>query len=153
MATCFLWVLGDFDLDNMLKAREAVAVPFFLLFEIMMVFICLNMFLATMLNTYSETRGKLEIIAEQERVAQSRESDFREVHYSDKEHMKGDFALEKDSNNRVWVVKVKEGRLFPRRDDRGSQGEGAGDPRVHHAAHGASSAPVPRFSRETSFKF
>lgn len=109
ITTCFTWMLGDFDLERMLAAREIPCIIFFLLFEVMMYFICINMFLATMLNTYSETVGKLEVIAERQKMEDEREHDFVEIEYQDKEELKSDLTIKKDDLGEVWVMGVKPG--------------------------------------------
>jgi hypothetical protein len=110
LSTCFQWVLGDFDISTLLKARKVAAIIFFCMFQLMMYFVCINMFLATMLNTYSETVGQLEI--ERERLIQKREREhgFIEVEYQDKTEMIKDIQCEKDDkHDKLWVLKCTKG--------------------------------------------
>jgi hypothetical protein len=127
-ATCFLWILGDFDLTPALEGREAAAIVGFLLFEIMMTFVMLNMFLATMINTYAATVGKLEILSEKERLEKSRQNEYIDVVYSAKEDFRGDIFIEKDpATGKVFVKKVKEGGQAHRAGVYGGgRGEGQG---------------------------
>lgn len=111
LTTCFTWILGDFDLDKMLAAREFAAIIFFILFELMMYFICINMFLATMLNAFSDSVGKLEVQAEKDRIENEREHSYVEVEYKDKEELKGDITIKRDDLGEVWVTDVNPGGI------------------------------------------
>jgi hypothetical protein len=109
-STCFQWILGDFDISKLLKAREFAAIIFFCFFQLMMFFVCINMFLATMLNTYSDTVGKMEV--ERETLIQKREREhgYIEVEYQDKAEMNKDLLCERDDHHdKLWVLKCTQG--------------------------------------------
>lgn len=71
-----------------------------------MYFICINMFLATMLNTYSETIGGMEVASEKKKIQDQRQNAFYEITYVDKQELKGDFSIKKDELGQVWVDNV-----------------------------------------------
>merc|ERR1719482_706726 len=126
ITTCFTWMLGDFDLSRMLQAREIAAILFFLLFEVMMYFICINMFLATMLNAYSMQTGKIEVLQAKQRVEDSREHEIFQIEYASKEDLKADIAIKKDDLGEVWVQQVRPGGVADTKQVKGG-GPGVGN--------------------------
>lgn len=60
-AALFYWMLGLFDLRDALKVSPFLATLFFCVFMVVFYFISLNIFLCTMLNTYSEKVGEEDV--------------------------------------------------------------------------------------------
>merc|ERR1712100_470532 len=59
--SCFIVLLGDFDVDSLYTSGHAMALIWFLTFQILTVMIMLNMLLAIIMDTYSEVKGSLSL--------------------------------------------------------------------------------------------
>lgn len=121
LRTLFYWLIGTYDLEPMLAIYPAVALLSFLMYMMGFYFIGLNMFLATMLNTYSDKVGENDIAQASKRLGR-REPVM--IEYEDKEAARIDvsFRFEGDSkdailtrvaeNGRAQLKGVKEGHIL-----------------------------------------
>ncbi|CAK0861216.1 unnamed protein product [Prorocentrum cordatum] len=98
--TLFLCMLGQLDLEPYMEKDLPVAMVFYCVYIILFYFIAINMFLATMLNTYSEAEGQAGIMKVKEEVA--REQYIKRVAYDDVAELEMDVVLELRKNE--WVV-------------------------------------------------
>lgn len=107
-SSLFMWILGTFDLSYMLAEQRIITIIFFVFYQILMNFVAINMFLATMLNTYSQTVGDNEIEREREKLKQDSETLYTEVEYKDKEAFKKDItAIDVDPDSREVYVRYR----------------------------------------------
>jgi len=104
----FMWILGNFDLSKCLDENKAVAIVSFVFYQILMNFVAINMFLATMLNTYAATVGQNEIDKENEKLRKEHETLYTMVEYKDKQAFKNDIhQIDVDGETREVYVKTR----------------------------------------------
>lgn len=104
----FMWILGNFFMGNMLAENKPIAIVSFIFYQILMNFVAINMFLATMLNTYAGTVGQNEIDKELEKVRKEHETLYTMVEYKDKQAFKNDIrAIDVDGETRDVYVKTR----------------------------------------------
>merc|ERR1719204_76599 len=89
--TLFNWMLGRFDLAVLMMYSPFLTIFFFIFFMTVFYFVAVNMYLATMMNTYSETVGKMDIEEVRRRVEKDRR--IRVVEYPDKATLEDDITL------------------------------------------------------------
>jgi len=104
MMTLFEFIIGEYDLDPLLEVNQFTATIFFVIFMTIFYFISVNMFLATMLNTYSETVGAMDIKLTQANLNKTRT--VRMVEYPDKQSLKDDIAVDRDEDGEVVVSEI-----------------------------------------------
>jgi len=106
--TLFEWMCGKFEIDELLDKSEFIAMVFFVMFMVIFYFICTNMFLATMLNRYSETVGKMDVDRCHQDMNRSRS--VRLVEYANIFALQDDLeVVEVVQGQGVVVKKIKDG--------------------------------------------
>jgi len=103
LGTLCYWLAGEFDLQPLLDANSTLAVVFFVAFIVVFRFICVNMFLATQLNSFAELVGKMDI--EKAKAEMDKEKLVRIVEYPSKDALKADITVERQDDNEV-IVKI-----------------------------------------------
>jgi len=104
LLTIFNWIVGDYDLTELFEVHFSMAFISFLLYMVAFYFIAVNMFLATMLNTYSTQVGKLDIKSAKLQSEKNRKSKM--VEYPDKAMLSKDLKFEFDTEINEFVIMV-----------------------------------------------
>lgn len=104
VATLFFWIVGSFDLNPLIEADEFLAVVMWVIFNVLFRFICVNMFLATQLNTFAELVGKLDIA--KARAEADKDKQVRLVEYPSKDALKADITVQRQDDGEVVVRNV-----------------------------------------------
>eukprot|EP00929_Paragymnodinium_shiwhaense_P119873 TRINITY_DN91784_c0_g1_i1.p1 TRINITY_DN91784_c0_g1~~TRINITY_DN91784_c0_g1_i1.p1 ORF type:complete len:1763 (-),score=337.97 TRINITY_DN91784_c0_g1_i1:482-5770(-) len=111
--TLFKWVVGTYDINPLINFSPFLAVITFVVFMMFFYFIAVNMYLAAMMNTYSEELGKIDIRRKREQV--EREKSIRIVEYKDERQLRNDLDIERDGadgkSGEVFVKIVKPGGI------------------------------------------
>lgn len=87
----FDWIVGTPDLQDYIRRNAVVAVITFVLYMLQFYFISLQLFLATMLNTYATEMGKKD--KKREKDAVEAKKSLRVVEYADVNEFKADVTL------------------------------------------------------------
>jgi len=106
--TIFDWIVGNYDLTGLFEVHFEVAFVFFVIYMVAFYVIGVNMFLATMLNTYSEQVGNLDI--ERAKAFVKRKRKYVEVEYHDEAALLKDIVFgvkntSKAADGKVYYIK------------------------------------------------
>jgi len=92
MITLIEWMMGDYDLQPLIKVSPMIAIIFFVVFMVVFYFVAVNMFLATMINKYCDSVGMLDIRDADQRVKKSKK--IMMVEYATKDKLFEDITFE-----------------------------------------------------------
>eukprot|EP00928_Gymnodinium_smaydae_P005980 TRINITY_DN12077_c0_g3_i1.p1 TRINITY_DN12077_c0_g3~~TRINITY_DN12077_c0_g3_i1.p1 ORF type:complete len:1726 (-),score=379.63 TRINITY_DN12077_c0_g3_i1:166-5343(-) len=110
--TLFEWMIGRFELGPLMMYSPLITIFSFMFFMTGFYFVAVNMYLATMMNTYSETVGKMDIATVRRRVERDRR--IRVVEYPSKEALEKDITIAFAPTGEEIVVKdlLEQGLAF-----------------------------------------
>jgi len=108
LLTIFNWIVGVYDVRPLFEVDPFLGLLFFLIFMIAFYFVAVNMFLATMINTYGACVGQMDL--ERAKAMVEARHPTRVVAYPDKVSFEDDITLQlNEATNEFSVAKVSPG--------------------------------------------